>query len=104
VHRLVEVRIGNVDIAAAGIEGTLGRHESISGRMGLQAPDVEVHLFGQPETITADLNEVTGRDEGLDVALERRPVVLRDFEDLEQLAHAGGMMDPFPHEGEDLIV
>jgi hypothetical protein len=26
-------------------------HEAVAGRIGLQAADVEVHLFGQPESI-----------------------------------------------------
>jgi hypothetical protein len=71
--------------------------------MGLKAADVEVHLFGQPEPITSDLNEVAGGDERLDVPLERRAVVLGHFEYLEQLAHARGMMNPLSHEREHVI-
>ena len=71
--------------------------------MRLQPADVEVHLLGQAEAVPADVNEVARGDERLDVPLERRPLVARHFENLEELAHAGGMMDPLPHEREHLI-
>jgi hypothetical protein len=37
------------------------------------------------------------------VAFERRPVVAGNFEHLQQLAHAGGMVNALPHQREDLI-
>ena len=103
VHRLVEMRVGNVDVAAAGFERPLRRHEPVARRVRLQAADVEVHLLGQTETIASNLNEVARGDERFDVPLERRAVVLRHFEYLQQLAHAGGMMHPLAHEREHLI-
>ena len=103
VHRFVERLVGNVDIAAGRLERTLRRDEAVAGRVGLQAADVEVHLFGQAESIPSNLNELAGGDERLDVPLERRLVVLRHFEHLQQLAHAGGVMHPLPHQREDLI-
>jgi hypothetical protein len=68
--------------------------------MGLQAADVEVHLLGQPESMTADVDEIAGRHERLDVTLERRALVARDFEDLKEFAHAGRVMHPLPHQCE----
>ena len=53
--------------------------------------------------MTANLNEIAGGDERLDVALERRALVARNFEHLQQLAHAGGMVHPLAHEREDVI-
>ena len=103
VHRFVEVRAGDVDVAAGRFERTLGRDEAVARRMGLKAADVEIHLLGQAEAMPANLNQVAGGDERLDVPLERRALVARNFEDLQQLAHAGGMMHPLAHEREHLF-
>ena len=103
VHRLVEMRTGNVDVAAARFERALRRDEAVAGRMRLQPADVEVHLFGQAEAVPANLDQLAGSDERRDVPLERRALVARDFENLHQLAHAGGMVDALAHEREDLI-
>ena len=62
VHRLVEMRAGDVDVAAA-VERPLGRDEAVAGRVRLQPADVQVHLFGQAEALAANLNEVAGGDE-----------------------------------------
>ena len=103
VHRLVEMRVGNVDVAGAGFEWTLRRYEPVTRRVRLQAADVEIHLLGQTETLASNLNEISRSDERFDVPLERRAVVLRHFEYLQQLADAGGMMHPLAHECEHLI-
>ena len=71
--------------------------------MRLQAADVEIHLLGQAEAVPANLNQVAGGDERLDVALERGALVARNLEDLKELAHGGGMMHPLAHEREDLF-
>ena len=72
VHRLVQMRTGDVDVAAARIERPLGNDEAVACRVRLQASDVKVHLLGQAESMPADLNQVAGCDQRLDVALERR--------------------------------
>src|ERR1044071_4235320 len=51
----------------------------------------------------ANLNQFTRGDERFDVAFERRAVVARNLEDLEQFAHRGGMVNPLAHEREDLL-
>ena len=102
VHRFVEVRPGNVDVAAR-VERTLGGDEPVAGRVRLQPADVEVHLLGQAEALAADLNEIARGDERLDVPLERRALVAGNLEDLKQLAHAGGMVHPLAHQRENLI-
>src|SRR5581483_12357675 len=102
VHRFVHQLAGDVDVAAV-VERPLGGDEPVARRMRLQPADVEIHLLGQSEAVAADLNEVAGADERFDVALERRAVVARDFENLQELAHAGGMVNPLAHHGEDLI-
>ena len=93
---------GDIDVAA-GLERPFGDDEAIAGRMRLQPADVEVHLLGQPESMTADLNELAGGDERLDVPLERRAVVARNLEQLKEFPHAGGMVDTLAHEREHLI-
>jgi hypothetical protein len=96
------MRAGHVDVAAR-VERTLGDDEAVAGGMGLEAADEEVHLFGQAEPMASNLDEIAGGDERLDVTFERRPVVAGNFEDLQQLAHAGGMVNALPHQREDLI-
>ena len=54
VHRFVEVRARNVDVTA-GVELTLGGDEAVAGRMRLQPADIQVHLLGQAEPVTANL-------------------------------------------------
>ena len=80
------------------------RHdEAVAARMRLQAADVEIHLLGQAEALAADLDEIAGRDERFEVPLERRPLVARDLEELQELAHAGRMVHAFAHQRENLI-
>jgi hypothetical protein len=102
VHCFVEMDAGHVNVAAR-VERTLGRDEAVAGRMGLQPADIEVHLFRQAEPMASNLDEIAGGDERLDVTFERRPVVAGNFEHLQQLAHAGGMVNALPHQREDLI-
>src|SRR3989442_1461535 len=102
VHRFVEMRARYVDVAAR-LERALGRDEPVAGRMRLQPTDIEVHFLRQAEAVPADVNKVARGDQRLDVTFERRPLVAWDFENLEELAHAGGMMDPLTHERERLL-
>src|SRR5437773_1179543 len=44
VHGLVEMRARHVNVAAA-LEGPLGHHEPVPGRMRFETPDVEIHFF-----------------------------------------------------------
>ena len=46
---LAQVWRGNVDVAAA-LERALRNHEAVAGGVGFEAPDVQVHLLGQPDT------------------------------------------------------
>src|SRR4029453_19615914 len=99
--RFVEMGAGHVNVAAR-VERTLGRDEAVAGGMGLEPADIEVHLFGQAESMASNLDEIAGRDERLDVTFERRPVVAGNFEPLQKLAAAGGMVNALPHQREDL--
>ena len=57
VHRFVQVRRRNVDVTAR-FERTLGRDESVAGRMRLQAADVQIHLLGQTEPVPSNADEI----------------------------------------------
>ena len=63
VHRLVQVRSRDVDVAAA-VERPLGDDEAVAAGMRLQPADVQVHLFGQAEALAANLDEIAGRRRG----------------------------------------
>ena len=47
-----------VRLLMARFERTLGRHESIAGRMRLQAADVQIHLLGQTEAVPSNADEI----------------------------------------------
>ena len=59
VHRLVEMRARNVNVAAS-LERPFRGHEPIPGRMRLQPPDVQIHLLGQAKPVAANLDEIAG--------------------------------------------
>ena len=61
VHRFVQVRAGDVDVAA-GVERPFRDDEPEAAGVCLEAADVEVHLLGQPVALSADLDELARRD------------------------------------------
>src|SRR5262249_6124351 len=90
VHRVVQQGPGNGDVASR-LGRTLGRDESVAARMGLQAADIQIHLFRQAEAVTSNLNEITRSDERLDVALEGGAFLAGDLENLKELANGSRM-------------
>ena len=66
--------------------------------------DHEVHAVGQPEVAAAGGDDRAGRDEVLEAAAERRPVLARDLEPLGELRQGGGMVDLLADAGQDLVV
>ena len=102
VNGAAKVRSGNEDVAGV-VKRPLGRDEAIAAGVRLQTADVQIHLLGQAEAMAADADEIAGRDERVDVPLERRPLLARHAEELENLSDAGGMMDPLTHQREHLI-
>ena len=58
---------------------------------------------GRSEAVAADLNEIAGRDQRFDVALEADTFIARYFQKLQELASAGGMVHPLAHRGENVI-
>ena len=102
VHRLVQMRPRDVDVAAV-LERPLRRHESVPRRVRLQPADVQIHLLGQTEALAANLDQLAGGDQGIDVPLEGRAFVARNLEQLEQLTDAGGMVHPLAHQRENVV-
>ena len=102
VHRLVEMRAGHVDVAAR-VKRTLGDDEAVAAGMRLQTADVQVHLLGQTEAVSTNLNEIAGGDERFEMAFERRAIFAGNLENLKELAHAGRVMHPVAHQRENLI-
>src|SRR4029078_2196170 len=102
VHCVVQHRTRDGDVASR-LDRARGRDEPVAGRMRLQPSNEQIHLLGQSEAVPADLYEIAGRDEVLDVALERGAVVATDFENLQELARTCGMVDPLAHHREHLV-
>ena len=53
----------------------------------------EIHLVGQAETVAANLQQLAGGDQRLQLALERGALLARNPEDLGELASGCGMMN-----------
>ena len=102
VHRLVQVRSGDVDVAAA-VERALRCNKPVAGRVRLQASHVEIHLLRQTVAVTANLDQIAGRDQRAHVALERGALLFRDLEDLNELAHSGRVVHALAQQREHLI-
>ncbi len=104
LHRLLEVDAGDVDVAADAFDGALGPDEAEALGAHVDASDHEVHPVGQPEVAAAGGDDRAGRDELLEPAAERRPVLARDLEPLGELRQGGGMVDLLADAGQDLVV
>ena len=96
------MRASDVDIAPR-LERPLWRDEPVPARMGLQSANKEIHLLWKSEAMSANLNELAGSDQGLDLALERRALVTRDLQDLKELAHAGRVVHTLTHQRQDVV-
>src|SRR6185369_11883868 len=73
VHGFVQVGGADEDVAA-GFDIAFWRDEPVAGWMRLQAANVEVHLLGQSEALTANLDEFAVGHEALQMAPERGPL------------------------------
>src|SRR5262245_33311328 len=102
MHRFAEMWGGDVNVAAS-VERPLGYHEPIAGRVRFERSDIQVHFFRKAEPLAANLDEVAGADQRLEVAPERHTLLTRDLEQLLQFARTGGVMYAFAHLSEDLF-
>jgi hypothetical protein len=81
----------------------LGHHESKTTRTGLQATDDEIHLLGQSESVSADLQEHAVADECFQLTLEAAALLARHAEELSKLACVGRVMNFVANEIEDVV-
>ncbi len=63
--------------------------EAVARLVHLEAPDDDVHPVGEAEAVAPDLEQLAFRDEPLQQPPERRAVLARHPEQLEQLARRG---------------
>jgi hypothetical protein len=56
-------------------------------------PTNQIHLLGQTESIATNLQELAGGRQVFELALERRPLLARDAQELNDLASGGRVMD-----------
>ena len=82
----------------------LGPDEAEALRVHVEPADDQVHAVGQAVVAAAGLDERAGRDEMLEPAAERGPLLLRDLEELQQLPHGRGVVDPLPHQAQNLVI
>ncbi len=99
----LKIRTRDVDIAACRFERTFGNDEPVAGLVRLQPADVEIHFFREAEPMAADVDQVAGRHEGRDVPFERGALFARHLQNLQELAHAGRVVHPLPHERQNLV-
>ena len=104
LHRLLEVDAGDVDVAADAFDRALGPDEAEALGAHVDPSDHEVHAVGQAEVAAAGGDDGAGRDEVLEAAAERRPILPRDLEPLGELRQGGGMVDLLADAGQDLVV
>ena len=92
VHRLGEIRGGDVDVLPLAAR-VLGDDESETAGIRGEPADDEVHLLGQAEAVAANLQQLAGVTERLQLALEGGALLARHAQDLRELAGGGGMMN-----------
>ncbi len=104
VHRFVQIRAGDVDVAFDAIELAFGADERIPLRMHLQPPDNEIHLLGQPIMAVPGLNQGADGYEVLQPAAEGGALIAGDFQCLQQFANRRRMVDLLAHRPQNLLV
>ena len=90
VQRFLDVRRRDVEILLA---GAVGHDEAVARRVHLEAPDDDIHPIGEAEAVAPDLEQLAFRDKRLQQPPERRAVLARHPEQLEQLARRGRVGD-----------
>ena len=61
--------------------------------MRLQAADDEIHAVGEAESVAADLDQVAGLDERLEMPPHRGTVLARDAQQLQQFLRRGRVLN-----------
>ncbi len=104
VHRLVQVAAGDVDVAVDPLHRPIGHDESKSPRVGGDAPDDEIHPIGQAVAVAPRLDELALRDQILEQSFERRALVPRYLQPLQQLSRRRRVLDLVANQLEQLFV
>ena len=68
--------------------------EREAARIGRDAADDEVHPVRQAEPVAANLDELAGGDQGAEPPLERRPLLARNLEELQEFLGRRRMIHP----------
>ena len=104
VHRLVQVDARHVDITGDPRRRALWHDEPKAAGIHVGSPHHQVHLVGKAVPVPSRADEGAGGDQGRDPALERRVLLSRHTERLEQLPDGGGMIDLVSNEFHDLFI
>ena len=79
--------------------GWSGSDESESARMNLHPAGHQVHPIGQAVAVAPNPDQIAALDERGDPAAQRRALLVRPAEPLQQLPHGRGMIPPFFESG-----
>ena len=104
VHRLIQIAAGDVDVAADALNRAIGHDESEPARVGRDPPDDQIHPIGQPVSVAPRLDERALADEVLEQPFERRALLPRYLQPLQQLPRRGRVLDLLANQLEQLFV
>ena len=104
VHGLIQIAAGDVDVAGDTLDGTIGHDEAEPARVRRDPPDDQVHSIGQTVAVAARLDERPGAGELLEQPLERRALLARYLQPLEQLSRRRRVLDFVANQLEQLFV
>ncbi len=104
VHRLIEVAARDVDVAGHPLHGPIGHDESEPARVGGDAPDDQVHPVRQAVAVAPRLDQLALADQVLEQPFERRALLPRYLQPLQELARRGRVLDLVANQLQQLFV
>ena len=104
VHRLIQVAARDVDVAGHLLDRPIRHDESEPARVGGDAPDDEVHPVRQAVAVAAGLDQLALGDQVLEQSFERRPLLARYLQPLQELSRRGRVVDLVANQLEQLFV
>ena len=104
VHGLIEIAAGDVDVAGDAVDRAIGHDESEPAGVGRDPSDDQVHSIGQAVAVAPRLDERAGAGELLEQPLERRALLSRYLQPLEQLPRRRRVLDFVANQLEQLFV
>jgi hypothetical protein len=103
VHRFSKVRGCDVNVSSFPRLRVVGSHESKAARIGLQTSGDKVVRIRQRKPISANLRQLSGNDEALEIALERNALLARDSQQTREFARGGRMSNALLEERQNLF-